>query len=79
MQNGGPSKARNIGIDYTIDETDIYAILDADDWMKSSKITHVSVLKKSPMIELSMQTMTRLILRRVRLYENTKSLTVVIN
>lgn len=50
-KNGGPSKARNIGIDYTIDETDIYAILDADDWMNSSKINRcVSVLRKSPII-----------------------------
>ena len=28
---GGPSAARNTGIDFTLNDTDIYAMLDADD------------------------------------------------
>lgn len=34
----GPSLARNIGIDVTNSDTDIYAILDADDYMYPAKI-----------------------------------------
>ena len=37
--NGGPSYARNIGIKYTLEETDIYAILDSDDEMYEDKIS----------------------------------------
>jgi len=36
--NLGPSGARNIGIDVTLNETEIYAILDADDFMYPNKI-----------------------------------------
>jgi len=37
--NGGPSSARNIGIEYTISFTDIYAILDSDDEMYEDKVS----------------------------------------
>jgi len=36
--NFGPSTARNLGIQVTLDATDIYAILDADDEMLPNKI-----------------------------------------
>ena len=45
--NGGPSDARNYGISKTISETDIYAILDADDEMYPNKVSEcVSVMSK---------------------------------
>tara|TARA_R100001377_G_C3193977_1_gene111751 strand:- start:1395 stop:2183 length:789 start_codon:yes stop_codon:yes gene_type:complete len=37
--NGGPSSARNTGIEYTIGFTDIYAILDSDDEMYEDKVS----------------------------------------
>ena len=37
--NGGPSDARNEGIKYTLESTDIYAVLDSDDEMKPNKIS----------------------------------------
>jgi glycosyltransferase involved in cell wall biosynthesis len=37
-KNGGPSRARNIGIKLTWSNTDIYGILDADDFYKPNKI-----------------------------------------
>jgi len=37
-QNVGPSEARNIGIQLTLSETDVYAILDADDEMYPNKL-----------------------------------------
>ena len=37
-ENGGASVARNTGIDYTWDFTDIYGILDADDYYYESKV-----------------------------------------
>lgn len=36
--NKGPSYARNVGIDITLQDTDLYAILDADDIMNNNKI-----------------------------------------
>ena len=46
-KNGGPSPARNIGINHTLDNTDIYAILDSDDEMYEDKISScVSVFEK---------------------------------
>ena len=36
--NGGPSAARNTGIRYTLEDTDIYAMLDADDEMYPNKV-----------------------------------------
>ena len=46
-KNGGPSAARNTGIRYTLENTDIYAVLDADDEMYPDKIQRcVSVMKK---------------------------------
>jgi|TARA_R110000751_G_scaffold235884_1_gene337240 alpha-1,3-rhamnosyltransferase len=45
--NSGPSEARNIGINHTIDDTDIYAILDSDDEMYENKISEcISVFKQ---------------------------------
>lgn len=38
-KNTGPSEARNIGIQYTLDDTDIYAILDSDDEMYEDKVS----------------------------------------
>lgn len=38
-ENGGPSSARNLGIEQTIEHTDIYAILDSDDEMYENKIS----------------------------------------
>jgi len=38
-ENSGPSQARNVGIEYTIGETDIYAILDSDDEMYENKVS----------------------------------------
>lgn len=38
-KNGGPSSARNIGINYTLEDTDVYAILDSDDEMYENKIS----------------------------------------
>ena len=37
-ENSGPSGARNVGIEQTIDDTDIYAMLDSDDEMYPNKI-----------------------------------------
>lgn len=49
--NGGPSKARNIGIAHTLDYTDIYAILDADDEMYPKKLElGAAYLGQSPQI-----------------------------
>tara|TARA_Y100000361_G_scaffold149693_1_gene164307 strand:- start:2319 stop:3086 length:768 start_codon:yes stop_codon:yes gene_type:complete len=46
-ENGGPSSARNIGIKHTIEDTDIYAILDSDDEMYEDKISScVSLFEK---------------------------------
>ena len=46
-ENGGPSFARNIGITQTIEDTDIYAILDSDDEMYEDKVsTCVSLFQK---------------------------------
>ena len=45
--NGGPSAARNTGIRYTLEDTDIYAMLDADDEMYPNKVQEcVNVMKK---------------------------------
>ncbi len=50
-QNAGPSYARNVAIEQTLDHTDAYAILDADDEMYPNKVERcVEVLSKSPMI-----------------------------
>ena len=38
-ENSGPSQARNVGIEYTLNSTDIYAILDSDDEMYENKIS----------------------------------------
>ena len=38
-ENGGPSSARNVGIKHTIEDTEIYAILDSDDEMYENKIS----------------------------------------
>jgi len=38
-ENSGPSQARNVGIEYTFNDTDIYAILDSDDEMYENKIS----------------------------------------
>ena len=38
-ENSGPSQARNVGIEYTLNDTDIYAILDSDDEMYENKIS----------------------------------------
>ena len=35
---GGPSAARNTGIDFTLDDTDIYAMLDSDDEFYKKKV-----------------------------------------
>ena len=46
-KNGGRSPARNIGINHTLNDTDIYAILDSDDEMYEDKISScVSVFGK---------------------------------
>ena len=39
IENSGPSNARNVGIEHTLEDTDIYAILDSDDEMYESKIS----------------------------------------
>ena len=36
---GGPSAARNTGIDFTLDDTDIYAMLDSDDEFYKQKVS----------------------------------------
>jgi len=38
-ENTGPSEARNIGIKYTLKDTDIYSILDSDDEMYENKLS----------------------------------------
>ena len=38
-ENSGPSEARNVGIRYMMDKTEIFAILDSDDEMYENKIT----------------------------------------
>lgn len=48
----GPSKARNIAINSTWDETDIYAILDADDENYSDKIAKCVQVLNDPNIGL---------------------------
>ena len=46
-KNTGPSEARNIGIKYTLNDTDIYAILDSDDEMYENKLSEcISVFEK---------------------------------
>jgi len=47
--NGGPSAARNTGIEQTLDDTDIYAILDADDEMYENKISACADVMKKDM------------------------------
>lgn len=42
-KNVGPSEARNVGIEVTKDATDIYAILDADDFMHHQKLSRCVV------------------------------------
>jgi len=37
-QAGGPSEARNTGIDFTLNDTDIYAMLDSDDEFYTKKV-----------------------------------------
>jgi glycosyltransferase involved in cell wall biosynthesis len=37
-KQGGPSIARNIGISYTIENSDFYMVLDADDIMQPNKV-----------------------------------------
>lgn len=50
-QNCGPSYARNVAIEHTLDLTDVYAILDADDEMYPNKVQRcLEVLNQSPMI-----------------------------
>ena len=47
QSNAGPSAARNTCIEHTLNDTDVYAILDADDEMYEDKIsTCVDVIKK---------------------------------
>lgn len=46
----GPSEARNIGISATLEETEIYAILDADDEMLPNKLSELSPYFKFPEI-----------------------------
>jgi len=38
-ENSGPSQARNVGIEYTLNDTDIYSILDSDDEMYENKVS----------------------------------------
>ena len=38
-ENSGPSQARNVAIEYTLNDTDIYAILDSDDEMYENKVS----------------------------------------
>ncbi len=38
-ENSGPSEARNVGIRYLIEKTDIFAILDSDDEMYENKVS----------------------------------------
>lgn len=38
-ENSGPSEARNVGIRYMIEKTDVFAILDSDDEMYENKIS----------------------------------------
>ena len=38
-ENTGPSGARNVGIEYTLESSDIYAILDSDDEMYEDKVS----------------------------------------
>ena len=38
-ENSGPSEARNVGIRYMIEKTDIFAILDSDDEMYENKVS----------------------------------------
>jgi len=47
--NGGPSDARNLGIGYTWSDTDIYAVLDADDQMYEDKISVCEKVMSSDM------------------------------
>ena len=45
--NSGPSEARNVGINKTLEDTDIYAILDSDDEMYENKLSScVSVFER---------------------------------
>ena len=38
-ENSGPSEARNVGIRYMIEKTDVFAILDSDDEMYEDKVS----------------------------------------
>ena len=50
-ENTGPSKARNIGIQYMMDDTDVYAILDSDDEMYENKISEcIPIFENDEMI-----------------------------
>ncbi len=50
-RNGGPSRARNIAIEATLDQTDFYANLDADDEMHPHKVeVCVTYMMQSPEI-----------------------------
>lgn len=47
QSNAGPSDARNTGIEKTLNNTDVYAVLDADDEMYENKVsTCVNVMKE---------------------------------
>ena len=47
IKNSGPSEARNVGIKQTLEDTDIYAILDSDDEMYENKLSScVSVFER---------------------------------
>lgn len=50
-KNSGPSKARNVGIEYSINTADAFMILDADDEMKPNKVARMlQELLASPVI-----------------------------
>ena len=48
--NSGPSGARNVGIRYTLDNTDIYAMLDSDDEMYPHKVQSCVLAMLDPTI-----------------------------
>jgi len=46
-ENSGPSEARNVGIRYMIEKTDVFAILDSDDEMYEDKVSEcIKVFEK---------------------------------
>lgn len=49
-ENSGPSGARNVGIGYTLDNTDIYAMLDSDDEMYPHKVRSCVMAMLDPMM-----------------------------